>query len=51
MNRQAVADRLCLSLQVDITDSKRLLGWAPKITPEEAINETARYFLSKNNKP
>ena len=35
--KQAVIDRLCGNLQVDITHTKETLGWKPPITVEEGI--------------
>lgn len=42
--KQAVIDRLCGNLQVDISHTKETLGWKPPITLEEGI---ARCFASK----
>lgn len=42
--KQAVIDRLCGNLQVDISHTKDTLGWKPPITVEEGI---ARCFASK----
>lgn len=35
--KQAVIDRLCGNLQVDITHTKQTLGWTPPVTVEEGI--------------
>lgn len=35
--KQAVIDRLCGSLQVDISHTKETLGWTPPVTVEEGI--------------
>lgn len=35
--KQAVVDRLCGNLQVDISHTKETLGWQPKISVEEGI--------------
>jgi UDP-glucose 4-epimerase len=37
MGKQAVIDRLCGNLQVDISHTKDTLGWKPPITVEEGI--------------
>lgn len=42
--KQAVIDRLCGNLQVDITHTKQTLGWTPPVTVEEGI---ARCFAAK----
>uniref|UniRef100_A0A486XXJ0 UDP-glucose 4-epimerase n=1 Tax=Rheinheimera sp. BAL341 TaxID=1708203 RepID=A0A486XXJ0_9GAMM len=43
--KQAVIDRLCGNLQLDITHTKDTLGWTPPVTVEEGI---ARCFADKN---
>ena len=37
--------RLCDSLQVDITETRSLLGWQPPVSVDEGISRTARWFL------
>lgn len=37
IGKQAVIDRLCGNLQVDITHTKKTLGWKPPISVEEGI--------------
>ncbi len=37
VGKQAVIDRLCGNLQVDISHTKQTLGWAPPITLEKGI--------------
>ena len=37
LGKKALADRLCGSLQVDITHTKETLGWAPPVSLEEGI--------------
>ena len=41
------AQRLCGSLQVDINQTRRLLGWAPVIRLDDALADTARQFLAR----
>ncbi len=43
--REAIAQRLCGSLQVDIEQTRRVLGWTPPVTVDEALRKTARDFL------
>jgi UDP-glucose 4-epimerase len=38
------ADRLCGSLQVDITKNKNLLGWTPPVKVDDALIKTAKHF-------
>jgi len=44
--RGELAQRLCGSLQVDIDKTQRLLGWAPRVSVDEALAGAARHFLS-----
>ncbi|EGU36912.1 NAD-dependent epimerase/dehydratase [Vibrio sp. N418] len=49
--KQDTVDRLLDSLQVDITHTKKTLGWKPPQTLEDGFKETAEAFLSnKENK-
>ena len=44
-----VAERLCESLQVDISKTQNMLGWSPVIGVDEALYKTARgYYHEKN---
>lgn len=40
-----LAQRLCGSLQVDITKARTMLGWKPLISVDEAFRRTAEHFL------
>lgn len=40
--KQAVIDRLCGSLQVDISHTKEVLGWKPPVSFEDGINKCFR---------
>lgn len=42
-----VAQRLCGSLQVDITKTRELLGWEPPVEIDEAMRRTAKEFLQR----
>lgn len=44
IGRTAVVQRLCGSLQVDISDNLRLLQWRPPISMDDALIETASAF-------
>ena len=46
LGKKAVADRLCGSLQVDISHTKEVLNWTPAITLEQGL---ARCFHKKVN--
>ena len=43
--RQEIA-RICGSLAVDVTQTRRELGWAPAVTVDEAIARTVTWYLS-----
>lgn len=42
LGKQAIAQRLCSSLQVDISKTRTLLGWQPVISVNEALTETVK---------
>lgn len=50
LGKQALAQRLCGSLQVDISKTRELLGWTPPVTVDEALNKTAKHFLDLQKK-
>jgi len=43
--RHDLANRLFGTLQVDVAATRRLLGWTPPVSVEEALRATARHFL------
>jgi nucleoside-diphosphate-sugar epimerase len=45
IGRPGVAQRLCGSLQVDISKTKELLGWSPPVSVDEALRKTADSWL------
>lgn len=47
VGKKALAQRLCGSLQVDITKTRSLLGWTPVTSVDEALLKTARHFLKR----
>lgn len=40
-----LAERLCGSLQVDITKTRELLEWTPPVTTADALRQTGAWFL------
>ncbi|WP_280570251.1 SDR family oxidoreductase [Chromohalobacter sp. 296-RDG] len=44
LGKKAVAQRLCGSLRVDISKARERLGWAPPVTVDQALLETARAY-------
>ncbi len=45
LGKQAIAQRLCGNLQVDISKTKELLGWTPPISVDAALHQTAQAYL------
>ena len=45
VGKRALAQRLCGSLRVDISQARDLLGWKPVVTIDEGLRKTARAFL------
>ncbi|WP_372882047.1 UDP-glucose 4-epimerase family protein [Psychromonas sp.] len=50
MGKPAIAQRLCGSLQVDISKTKKLLDWRPPYSTAQSMKKTAVAYLEKNNK-
>ena len=47
LGRGDFAQRLCDSLQVDISKTRELLGWAPPVTVHDALKRTALRFTEQ----
>jgi nucleoside-diphosphate-sugar epimerase len=45
LGKKAVAERLCGSLQVDISKTRKLLGWEPPISVDEGLRRTVKNYL------
>lgn len=45
IGKKDLAQRLCASLQVDISKTKKLLNWTPPVSVDEALTKTVEYFL------
>lgn len=45
LGQGAVAQRLCGSLQLDLSKTRRLLGWTPRVGIDEALRKTALDFI------
>ncbi|MGH8601222.1 MAG: UDP-glucose 4-epimerase family protein [Gammaproteobacteria bacterium] len=50
LGRKAVAQRLCGSLQLDISKTHELLSWFPPVSVDEALRKTAEHFLEHHAK-
>ncbi|WP_321529308.1 SDR family oxidoreductase [Sedimenticola selenatireducens] len=46
LGKKSLSQRLCGSLEVDITKTRELLGWAPPVSVDEALHGTAEDFLA-----
>lgn len=44
VGQEAVMQRLCDSLQVDISKTQRVLGWEPPVDVDDALRETTQHF-------
>lgn len=47
--KRGAYDRLCGSLQVDISKTRSLLGWAPPVGVDEALRKTATDYLERRH--
>ena len=45
LGKREVAKRLCGTLQVDITKVREVLGWAPPVSVDEGLRQTAEYYM------
>lgn len=45
--KRAIGQRLCGSLQVDISKTKSLLGWTPPVTLDSTLEKTAKHMQGK----
>lgn len=50
LGRRALSQRLCGSLQVDIAKTRAVLGWAPPMSVDQALAETALYYKANSTK-
>ena len=50
LGKRDMAQRLCESLQVDISKARTLLGWNPLISVDEGLRRTAQAFLASVTK-
>jgi nucleoside-diphosphate-sugar epimerase len=50
LGKRAVIQRLCGSLQVDISKAREVLGWTPPVSVDEALEKTAKGYLGRREK-
>jgi nucleoside-diphosphate-sugar epimerase len=48
IGKKDLSQRLCASLQIDISKTKRILNWTPPVSVDEGLERTAECFLNKN---
>lgn len=44
------SQRLCGTLQVDISKTRSMLGWAPRVGVDQALEDAARFYLDQNKR-
>ncbi|QLG87010.1 SDR family oxidoreductase [Chitinibacter bivalviorum] len=47
LGKADMAQRLCGSLQVDISKARAVLGWTPPVSVDKALHKTAQDFLAR----
>ena len=50
LGKKELSQRLCGSLQVDISKTRELLNWAPPVCVDDALCKTAQHFLEQHAK-
>jgi nucleoside-diphosphate-sugar epimerase len=45
LGKRALAQRLCGSLEIDISKTRELLGWTPPFSADEGFRRTAAYWI------
>ena len=45
LGKSAVAQRLCGSLEIDMSKTRELLGWVPPVSADEGFRRTAAYWI------
>jgi len=45
VNKAGIYQRLCGSLQLDISKTRQLLGWSPSVSVNEDLRRAAKGFL------
>ena len=50
LGKKALSQRLCGSLQADISKTRELLNWTPPVSVDDALRKTAKHFLEQQAK-
>jgi nucleoside-diphosphate-sugar epimerase len=48
LGKEALAQRLCGNLQIDMTKTRELLGWSPPVSVDKALQQTAHAYLRQD---
>lgn len=48
LGRKSIGHRLCRSLQVDISKTKKILGWKPIVNPDQGIKKTTDFLMESS---
>lgn len=48
LGKQALMQRLCGSLQIDISKTRALLNWTPPLTLDQALRKTAYHYINSH---
>lgn len=49
IGKRKIAQRLCNSLQVEISKTKKLLNWTPPVSVDDGLRKTAEYFIESQS--
>ena len=49
LGKREVANRLCGTLQVNITKVRKVLGWTPPVSVDEGLCRTAEHYLQQQS--
>lgn len=47
LGKRSLSQRLCSSLQVDISKTRKLLNWTPPVSVTQALAKTAQHYLKR----
>jgi len=50
IGKQAIAQRLCGNLQIDISRTREILNWSPPVRVDDALQQTAQAWLTQQNR-
>ncbi|MCK6263238.1 SDR family oxidoreductase [Vibrio sp. ZSDE26] len=49
IGKPQISQRICSNLQVDMSNTQKLLGWKPKISTQDGVNRAVQAFLKSNS--